>query len=239
MYGILIVVILVLYILLKGTQKEEYTCKKGKCVQWKEECAKPQKIITLRGMPIPICPSGYAINSQNGFCRKGYNASQYKWCQRVACQDICPGSWFNVNTTYYGRNDGSTGISYPGVLVMKYPIKWKKGRLVYPIAVHEKDWPRWSCKILEIKLPNGRTILGHVVDLCRDSDCRGCCSKNISVQGSSTGFLVDIHVTGHGAAGYSDGIQVSKARVLGTLPFKSLPRHLLSTSVLDCGAKWP
>jgi hypothetical protein len=46
-------------------------------------------------------------------------------------------------------------------------------------------------------------------------------------------------VTGHGAAGYSDGIQVSKARVLGTLPFKSLPRHLLSTSVLDCGAKWP
>lgn len=55
------------------------------------------------------------------------------------------------------------------------------------IAVHEKDWDTYKLKTFRLR-KNGHTIDAVVYDMCSDSDCDGCCSKNAG----KVGFLIDI-----------------------------------------------
>ena len=55
------------------------------------------------------------------------------------------------------------------------------------IAVHEKDWDTYKQKTFRLR-KNGHTIDAVVYDMCSDSDCNGCCTKNAG----KVGFLIDI-----------------------------------------------
>lgn len=55
------------------------------------------------------------------------------------------------------------------------------------IAVHEKDWDTYKLKTFRLR-KNGHTIDAVVYDMCADSDCDGCCTKNAG----KVGFLIDI-----------------------------------------------
>ena len=55
------------------------------------------------------------------------------------------------------------------------------------IAVHEKDWKTYKLKTLRLR-QDGRTIDATVYDMCSDSDCDGCCTRNAG----EIGFLIDI-----------------------------------------------
>ncbi|MDA5095762.1 hypothetical protein O2N63_16855 [Aliiroseovarius sp. KMU-50] len=54
-------------------------------------------------------------------------------------------------------------------------------------AVHKKHWRKLGGKHLRLRKGN-REIVVEVLDLCADSDCNGCCSKNLG----GDGFLIDI-----------------------------------------------
>ena len=55
------------------------------------------------------------------------------------------------------------------------------------IAVHEKDWDTYKLKTFRLR-KNGHTIDAVVYDMCSDSDCDDCCTKNAG----KVGFLIDI-----------------------------------------------
>lgn len=55
------------------------------------------------------------------------------------------------------------------------------------IAVHEKDWNTYKLKTFRLR-KNGHIIDAVVYDMCADSDCDGCCTKNAG----KVGFLIDI-----------------------------------------------
>lgn len=55
------------------------------------------------------------------------------------------------------------------------------------IAIHEKDWDTYKLKTFRLR-KNGHTIDAVVYDMCADSDCDGCCTKNAG----KVGFLIDI-----------------------------------------------
>lgn len=55
------------------------------------------------------------------------------------------------------------------------------------IAVHEKDWDTYKLKTFRLR-KNGHTIDAVVYDMCADSDCDDCCTKNAG----KVGFLIDI-----------------------------------------------
>ena len=55
------------------------------------------------------------------------------------------------------------------------------------IAIHEKDWNKYKLKTFRLR-QNGSTIDAVVYDMCSDSDCDGCCTKNAG----QLEFLIDI-----------------------------------------------
>ena len=55
------------------------------------------------------------------------------------------------------------------------------------ISIHEKDWDKYKLKTFRLR-QNGRTIDAVVYDMCSDSDCDGCCTKNAG----NLGFLIDV-----------------------------------------------
>jgi hypothetical protein len=65
------------------------------------------------------------------------------------------------------------------------PESWVRNNNI--IAVHSRDANRYKLKTFRLK-KNGRTIDAKVYDMCADSDCNGCCTRNAR----STGFLIDI-----------------------------------------------
>ena len=65
------------------------------------------------------------------------------------------------------------------------PESWVRRNNI--IAVHSRDANRYRLKTFRLK-KNGRTIDAKVYDMCADSDCNGCCTRNAR----STGFLIDI-----------------------------------------------
>jgi hypothetical protein len=67
----------------------------------------------------------------------------------------------------------------------KQPESWVKANNI--AAVHERDFAKYRLKTL--RLTQGtRQIDVKVYDMCADSDCNGCCTRNAA----ATGFLIDI-----------------------------------------------
>lgn len=67
----------------------------------------------------------------------------------------------------------------------KQTEEWVKANNI--IAVHEKDFKKYKLKTLRLKKGTSEIDV-KVYDMCSDSDCNGCCTKN----SKGTGFLIDI-----------------------------------------------
>ena len=81
--------------------------------------------------------------------------------------------------------NGCTWAGQFAALDGKQPESWVKAQNI--IAVHEKDFSKYRLKTFRLK-QGTHTIDAKVYDMCSDSDCNGCCTKNAG----STGFLIDV-----------------------------------------------
>ncbi len=69
------------------------------------------------------------------------------------------------------------------------------------VAVHQRDANMYKLKKLRLR-QGGNEIDVTVYDMCADSDCSGCCTRNAS----ETGFLIDIEKYTMERFGSGDGI---------------------------------
>ena len=104
--------------------------------------------------------------------------------------------WHQANLTWYTswpEPDSEECIEYNGCTWAGYfagvegqmTEEWVSEHNI--IAVHEKDWEKYKLKTFRLRM-NGSTIDAVVYDMCSDSDCEGCCTKNAG----KIGFLIDI-----------------------------------------------
>jgi hypothetical protein len=68
------------------------------------------------------------------------------------------------------------------------------------VAVHSRDGDEYGLKTLRLR-KDGDEIDVTVYDVCSDSDCSGCCTRNAA----ETGFLVDIESYTRDRFGHGDG----------------------------------
>lgn len=103
---------------------------------------------------------------------------------------VCTGAWYRAQlTTFhsYPEPDSEECLAFsgcewagklygmPGVVSQA----WVKAHNI--VAVHEKDWGWLGGKSLELR-QNGHRIIAEVLDLCRDDDCDGCCTRNLGAE---------------------------------------------------------
>lgn len=112
-------------------------------------------------------------------------------------KNLYPNSeWKNADLTNYESYpdpNSAECINYNGCLWSGYfayvsgkqPESWVKANNI--IAVHSKDGFKYKLKTFRLKQGN-KQIDAKVYDMCSDSDCNGCCTKN----SKNTGFLIDI-----------------------------------------------
>ena len=60
------------------------------------------------------------------------------------------------------------------------------------VAVHSQDWAKYKYIPVDITYL-GKTGRFVVMDYCSDSDCDGCCTKNMNM--NNNGFLTDVDST--------------------------------------------
>lgn len=116
--------------------------------------------------------------------------------QAASAQMICRGEWKNASLTNYESypDPGSeecvkyNGCKWSGQF---YGVQGKKSEKWVSrnniAAVHQKHWRRYGGKTLRLR-QDDREIFVKVLDLCADSDCNGCCTKNLG----GDGYLIDI-----------------------------------------------
>ncbi|XP_037037416.1 uncharacterized protein LOC119075136 [Bradysia coprophila] len=81
--------------------------------------------------------------------------------------------------------NGCLWAGYFAFVSGKQSESWVKANNI--IAIHSKDASKYKLKTLRLKQGN-KQIDAKVYDMCSDSDCNGCCTKN----SRNTGFLIDI-----------------------------------------------
>jgi hypothetical protein len=82
-----------------------------------------------------------------------------------------------------------SGCDYAGRFAAvggKQTLEWVEAHNI--IAVHGDDFDTYELKTLRIRDDDGDEIDAVVYDLCSDSDCDGCCTRN----SAETGFLIDM-----------------------------------------------
>ena len=138
--------------------------------------------------------------------------------------------------TFYGqdRNDDN-GIGFAGVKLFKLQNIEFNGRPVFPVAVHSRHIKQFLYKVLLVRAPGMKPILGLVVDKCAD----GKCDTNIE---KPPGFIIDIHKTGFAAAGVPKGnksFQDGSYQVVGHVSPRSIPGTAwdgdVKTNYMLCG----
>ena len=70
------------------------------------------------------------------------------------------------------------------------------------VAVHSRNADEYALKTLRVRSDDGNTIDVTVYDMCSDSDCSGCCTRNAR----ETGFLIDMESYTADRFGLGDGI---------------------------------
>jgi hypothetical protein len=116
---------------------------------------------------------------------------------KVAAASTSPITWRNANLTWFTsypdpgseeciEYNGCTWAGYFAALDGQQPESWVAANNI--AAVHEKDFNTYKLKTLRLR-QNGREIDVKVYDMCSDSDCDGCCTRNA---GGSNGFLIDL-----------------------------------------------
>lgn len=81
--------------------------------------------------------------------------------------------------------NGCTWAGQFAALDGKQPESWVRANNI--AAVHERDFAKYKLKTLRLT-QGSRQIDVKVYDMCSDSDCNGCCTKNAA----ATGFLIDV-----------------------------------------------
>ncbi len=105
-------------------------------------------------------------------------------------------TWKDANLTWYTSypDPGSeeciayNGCTWAGqfaALSGKQPESWVKANNI--AAVHEKFFNQYKLKTLRLTSGSNQIDV-KVYDMCADSDCNGCCTRNLG----SAGFLIDI-----------------------------------------------
>ena len=106
----------------------------------------------------------------------------------------CP--WYKANLTNYTsypdpnskecqEYGGCTWAGYFYGLRGQQPEKWVAAHNI--VAVHQKDWGWLGMKTIRLR-QDAHEITATVYDQCSDSDCDGCCTKNLG----GDGYLIDI-----------------------------------------------
>jgi hypothetical protein len=107
-------------------------------------------------------------------------------------------TWRRANLTHFTSypDPGSDEcINYNGCMWAGYfafvngkqPKSWVAANNI--AAIHSRDAGQYKLKTLRIR-QNGRQIDAKVYDMCSDSDCSGCCTRNADRGG--VGFLIDL-----------------------------------------------
>ena len=118
--------------------------------------------------------------------------------------------WRRANLTNYTAypDPGSeecveyNGCQWAGMFAAldgRQPESWVRSNNI--AAVHSGDFSAYRLKTLRLRA-NGHEIDVVVYDMCADSDCDGCCTKN----SRETGFLIDIESYTAARFGVDDGI---------------------------------
>jgi hypothetical protein len=115
-----------------------------------------------------------------------------------APQDPPPEDWRQANVTWYTSypEPGSdecinfNGCQWEGMFAGvsgKQTEEWVRSHDI--AAVHERFFGDLNGKWLTIRNPQtGKTMDVQVLDMCADSDCNGCCTRNLGDEG----FLIDL-----------------------------------------------
>lgn len=82
--------------------------------------------------------------------------------------------------------NGCTWAGYFAGVEGKQSEQWVRDHNI--LAVHSKDFAKYKLKTLRLK-QGSKQIDAVVYDMCSDSDCDGCCTRNA---GGSNGFLIDV-----------------------------------------------
>ena len=112
------------------------------------------------------------------------------------CDDAS--AWSSANLTWYtswpepGSEEcedynGCTWAGYFAGVEGQMTEQWVSEHNI--IAIHSKDWNTYKLKTFRLR-KNGYTIDAQVLDMCSDSDCSGCCTRNAQANGQN--FLIDI-----------------------------------------------
>ncbi|XP_037046948.1 uncharacterized protein LOC119081817 [Bradysia coprophila] len=107
-----------------------------------------------------------------------------------------PSEWNRADLTNYESYPDPNSdecLNYNGCLWAGYfafvsgqqPETWVRANNI--IAVHSKDAAKYQLKTLRLRQGTNQ-IDAKVYDMCADSDCNGCCTRN----SQNTGFLIDI-----------------------------------------------
>jgi len=126
----------------------------------------------------------------------------YKLIDRVEFSGIggtkpdCGTPWYTASLTHYAsypRKNSKECKKYNGCkwagqfygLDGKRSKKWVKQHNI--VAVHMKDWGWLGLKTIRIR-KGSKEIMATVYDVCADSDCDGCCTRNLG----ENDFLIDM-----------------------------------------------
>lgn len=140
--------------------------------------------------------------------------------------NVVTGTSGKTNITYYGGTpEDDNGEGFVGVDLFKHGNAGMtfQGKRLYPVAVHHDHAKDFLWKILEVQGKGVKKVYGHVVDICNRKD--GPC-KNVSKNGITPPFLVDLHSTAWKEAGSSDGVTTGTYKVVGELRAPELPKHV-------------
>ncbi len=94
----------------------------------------------------------------------------------------------------------NNGCAYQGVFAgtsKRMSKRWVERNniaAVFQVPDHKNqlEWDfKWKGKKIEIKNEYGRKMIVNVLDTCKDSDCKGCCTQNANTGG---GTLVDLEI---------------------------------------------
>jgi hypothetical protein len=98
------------------------------------------------------------------------------------------------------RYNGCKWSGYFAFVNGKQSLSWVKSHNI--AAVHEKDASKYRLKTLRLR-KSGKQIDVKVYDMCSDSDCSGCCTRNANKNGYK--FLIDIEKYTMQRFGYGSG----------------------------------
>lgn len=164
--------------------------------------ANPTNGATFTGWSPSPCAASFTMPANNLTCTATFTAP------------ICE-EWYSANLTNYTSypDPGSeecvqyNGCKWSGQfygLDEKQSEEWVAAHNI--IAVHEKDWDTLGLKMIKLRQGN-KEIIATVYDLCSDSDCDGCCTRNLGpINADGNRYLIDIEKYTMERFGSGDGI---------------------------------